>query len=235
MTGGCQCSERGERICSAPRYSAAARLARWILSPSALLTAIMSASSTRPFLMPCNSSPAPGSISARKKSVMSQTAVSDCPMPTVSTSTTSKEAASHKRPGGGRGRDIGTVGGRKPRHPRLVAEDRATGAGGGGIHRKDRDLVATFDQEHPESVDGGGFADPGRAGNADANRVAGLCQQRLHQLARRGLMIASPAFDQRDRPRQRRAVAGAEVFCQCVDVEGQIVRQVHALVYNGGA
>jgi len=45
--------------------------------------------------MPCNSSPAPGSIKARKKSVMSQTAVSDWPMPTVSTSTTSKPAASH--------------------------------------------------------------------------------------------------------------------------------------------
>ncbi|MGY3360425.1 hypothetical protein ACVWZK_007088 [Bradyrhizobium sp. GM0.4] len=45
--------------------------------------------------MPCNSSPPPGSIKARKKSVMSQTAVSDWPMPTVSTSTTSKPAASH--------------------------------------------------------------------------------------------------------------------------------------------
>ena len=44
--------------------------------------------------MPCNSSPAPGSISTRKKSVMSATTVSDCPMPTVSTSTTSKPAAS---------------------------------------------------------------------------------------------------------------------------------------------
>ena len=37
---------------------------------------------------------APASISTRKKSVMSATAVSDWPMPTVSTSTTSKPAAS---------------------------------------------------------------------------------------------------------------------------------------------
>ena len=32
-------------------------------------------------------------------------------------------------------------------------------------------------------------------------------QQRLHQFARRGLMIGAPALDQRDRARQRRAVA----------------------------
>jgi hypothetical protein len=37
--------------------------------------------------------------------------------------------------------------------------------------------------------------------------AAGIGQQRLDQIARRGLMIAAPAFDQRDRPRQRRAVA----------------------------
>jgi hypothetical protein len=32
-------------------------------------------------------------------------------------------------------------------------------------------------------------------------------------------VIGAAAFDQRDRPRQRRAVACAEVFCQLVDVE----------------
>ena len=69
-TGGVQFGERGLRMCRAARYSAAAAAARLTLSPSALLTAIRSASSTRPFLMPCNSSPAPGSIKARKKSVM---------------------------------------------------------------------------------------------------------------------------------------------------------------------
>ncbi len=46
--------------------------------------------------MPCNSSPAPASISKRKKSTIECTAVSDCPTPTVSTKMTSNPAASHK-------------------------------------------------------------------------------------------------------------------------------------------
>ena len=79
----------------AARYSAAPARARSAPSPSALLTAIMSASSTMPFLMPCSSSPAPGSIRTRKKSVRSATAISDCPTPIVSTRTMSKPAASH--------------------------------------------------------------------------------------------------------------------------------------------
>jgi hypothetical protein len=49
-----------------------------------------------PFLMPCNSSPAPGSIRTRKKSVRSATAVSDWPTPIVSTRMTSNPAASHR-------------------------------------------------------------------------------------------------------------------------------------------
>jgi len=79
--------------------------------------------------------------------------------------------------------------------------------------------VATLDQEHPERVDGGGFADAGRTRDADADRLAGVGQQRLHQLARRRLMIAAPAFNQRDRPRQRRAAAGAEVVGEGFDVD----------------
>jgi hypothetical protein len=42
-----------------------------------------------PFLMPCSSSPAPASMSTRKKSTIEATAYSDWPTPTVSTSTTS--------------------------------------------------------------------------------------------------------------------------------------------------
>ena len=57
------------------------------LSPSALLIAMPSIISMMPRLIPCNSSPAPASISSRKKSVIERTAVSDCPTPTVSTST----------------------------------------------------------------------------------------------------------------------------------------------------
>jgi hypothetical protein len=76
MTGGVQFGEAGARMRNALLYSAAAWRAR-AGSTSALLTATISASSMTPFLTPCNSSPAPGSASTRKKSVMSATAVSD--------------------------------------------------------------------------------------------------------------------------------------------------------------
>src|ERR1700734_1640306 len=95
-TGGDQFGERGLRICSAALYSAPASLARGRLSPSALLTAIMSASSTTPFLSACNSSPAPGIASTRKKSVISATAISDWPTPTVSTKMTVVSWAYHE-------------------------------------------------------------------------------------------------------------------------------------------
>ena len=47
-----------------------------------------------PRLMPCNSSPAPGSSSRRKKSTMERRVVSLWPTPTLSTRTTSNPAAS---------------------------------------------------------------------------------------------------------------------------------------------
>src|SRR6202012_5471237 len=49
ITGGDQFGERGDRMCNAAPYCDAASLARIKLSPSALLTAIMSASSAPPF------------------------------------------------------------------------------------------------------------------------------------------------------------------------------------------
>src|ERR1700736_4766060 len=45
-------------------------------------------------------------------------------------------------------------------------------------------------------------------------------------------MVAAPAFDERDRARQRGAVAGAEVLCQRGDVDGRAFRQTHALAYG---
>ena len=50
-----------------------------------------------PFLIPCNSSPAPAIISSRKKSTIERTVVSLWPTPTVSTRITSKPAASQTR------------------------------------------------------------------------------------------------------------------------------------------
>ena len=68
--------------------------ARLRLSPSALLTTIASASSITPFLMPCNSSPAPVSTMSIKKSTIERTVTSLCPTPTVSTRIISYPAAS---------------------------------------------------------------------------------------------------------------------------------------------
>ena len=71
-----------------PARAAAARAARscW---PSALFTAMTSASSRMPFLIPCSWSPVRAIVSSRNVSTIPATATSDWPTPTVSTSTTS--------------------------------------------------------------------------------------------------------------------------------------------------
>lgn len=46
-------------------------------------------------------------------------------------------------------------------------------------------------------------------------------------------MVAAPALDQRDRPRQRSAVAGAELLGEGVDVGEAVFGAVMAMVYNG--
>ncbi len=202
-------------MCRAARYSPAASTARLRPSPSDLLTAIMSASSSTPFLMPCNSSPAPGSISTRKKSVMSATAVSDWPMPTVSTRITSNPAASHSSmvsrvlaatppsvPDDGRWADEGVAFDRQPGHAGLVAEDRAAGARRRWVHRQHRDFVAGGDEIGAQRVDGGGFADARHAGDADPHRRPGEGQERLHQLPRPRLMLGLAALDQGDGARR---------------------------------
>ncbi len=127
-------------------------------------------------MIPCNSSPPPGSISARKKSVMSQTAVSDWPMPTVSTSTTSKPAASHSNmasrvfaatppsvPEDGEGRmkafgwaDRSFIRVLSPRiEPPVRAEEGSTAS--------TATLWPLLDQIHAEHIDGGRLADAGRS------------------------------------------------------------------------
>ena len=80
---------------SALAQSAAARVAASARSPSAFVTSTRSASSMMPRLIPCRSSPPPGDNSSTNRSVMSATATSAWPTPTVSTSTRSKPAASH--------------------------------------------------------------------------------------------------------------------------------------------
>ncbi len=172
--------------------SAAARVA-----PSALFTAITSTSSSKPRLIPCNSSPAPGSIKARKQSVVSATIVSDCPTPTVSISTTSYPAASQTSmlsrvlratppsvPAVGEGRMNAAVLGGQSRHPRFVAEDAAAADAARRIDGQHSDAPPATDKIEPESVDERAFARAGRAGDADADRVARVRKETREQRLR---------------------------------------------------
>ena len=88
-TGGSQPSRRRGDEVQRRRQLLGRALGLDARSPSALLIAITSASSSTPFLIPCRLSPVRASISTRNESTMSATAVSDWPTPTVSTNTTS--------------------------------------------------------------------------------------------------------------------------------------------------
>src|SRR5581483_5848959 len=79
--------------------------------------------------------------------------------------------------------------GREPRHARLVAEDRAAGAGRGRIDGKDSDLVALTGEIGAERVDGGRLARAWRPGDADAHGFAGAREQLLHQLMRSAAVV----------------------------------------------
>ena len=137
-----------------------------------------------PRLMPWSSSPPPGDTSTMKRSTIAATSTSDCPTPTVSTSTTSKPAASQssmrlaRAPGDAAER---AAGGRRAHervrragellHARLVAEDRAAGARARRVDREHRDAVAGVDEVQAERLDERRLARAGRAGDADAHRV----------------------------------------------------------------
>src|SRR5579871_4412812 len=58
-----------------------------------------------------------------------------------------------------------------------------------------------------ERIDGGRFADPGRAGDAEPHRLAGVRQKILHELPRRPPVIGAPALDQRNGARNNSALA----------------------------
>ena len=88
-TGARQYGRIGAIIRSAPDSSRAAARAGRACSPSALLTAMTSAISRMPFLIPCRLSPVRAIVSSRNVSTIAATATSDCPTPTVSTRTMS--------------------------------------------------------------------------------------------------------------------------------------------------
>ena len=95
-------------------------------------------------------------------------------------------------------------------HARLVAQNRAAGARRRRIDRQNRDLVALGSEPGAERVDGGRFADARRAGDADAQRLAGIGEEFLHELSRRELMVRPAALDQGNGARQHCAFAGAD-------------------------
>jgi hypothetical protein len=110
--------------------------------------------------------------------------------------------------------------GRQARHAGLVGKDRAAGAPRRRIDRQHRDLVALPRQHRAERIDGGRFADAGRAGDADAHRLAGRSEQRLRQRRGGAAVIGALALDQRDGARQHGAVAGADALRQALDIRG---------------
>ena len=84
-----------------------------------------------------------------------------------------------ERTGGWRRTDEGVAVGRKPRHARLVPEDRAAGAGRRRVDRQNGDAMAGGGQIRAELVDGGGLAYAGNAGDPDANRISSMRQEPL--------------------------------------------------------
>ena len=80
---------------------------------------------------------------------------------------------------------------RQPRHPGLVAEDGAAGAGGGGVDGEHGHL-SLLGQHGAERVDGGGLAHAGNAGDADAHGLAGAGHQLLKKRPR-GLPVIGAA------------------------------------------
>jgi len=98
----------------------AADLASVSRSPSALFTAITSAISRIPFLMPWSWSPVRAMVKNKKVSTMPATVTSDWPTPTVSTRTTSQPAASSTRSA------CGVDQASPPRCPRLAIDRMKT-------------------------------------------------------------------------------------------------------------
>jgi hypothetical protein len=81
--------------------------------------------------------------------------------------------------------------------------------------------VADAGQMGAEHIDRCRLADAGRAGNADADRVAGCGQEVLDQPGGLAAMIAAPALNERNRACQHGAVAGVNAADKAGDVRGE--------------
>ncbi len=145
---------------------------------------------------------------------------SDCPTPTVSTSTTSKPSrVQHpqrlrRRPGQSTqmtarrhraDEDPGV--GRVVLHPHPVTQQRATGERRRRIDRQYADPLARCPVRRDERRRGGRLAHAGRSGDPDDVRPAGVRRERGHHLAQQRRLV----LDERDEPCDcpRVAVAGS--------------------------
>ncbi len=210
----------GANRCSALRHSWSAMRARW-RSVSALLIAMRSHISITPRFMPCSSSPAFGSSRRRKKSTIPRTVVSDCPTPTVSTSTFEYPAASHSRivsrvrratpprePPEGDGPNERQRIVRERAHARLIAEDASAREAAGGIHREHRHFfVALVREVYSERLDERAFAHSRRTRDAHAHGASRVRQAGVENILRQFRVVGAAALDDCDSSRQRSALA----------------------------
>ena len=83
-----------------------------------------------------------------------------------------------------------------------------------------------LEQVEPERFDERALAHAGRAGDADAQRAARVRHQRVEDLLAALGVIGARALEQRDRARDRAAVARAD---RCANVRSGLLRFAHRL------
>ena len=219
-TGGSQPCGAAATRCSAADSSLAAPSASIARSPSALLIAITSASSSTPFLIPCRLSPVRASISSRNVSTIAgdrglgladadrldeHDVVAGRLEHHDRLARRSRDAA--EPPGARRGADERVVAHGEPRHPRLVAEDAAAGALRGRVDREHGDAVPVADQVHPHRVDERRLAGAGHARDPDPVRRRRRAAAASASSSWATLLVVGPGgLDERDRPPDRRPV-----------------------------
>ncbi len=130
--------------------------------------------------------------------------------------------AAQRRAGGRRADEAARIA-RELRHARLVAQQRAAAALGGGIHREHGEFVAALDHRQAEGLDEGRFADAGRAGYAEPDgALGGTLADTLQEPLRRLAVIRPGRFHQRDRAGERATVAAAQRGGQSGHIDGAL-------------
>ena len=195
------------------------RAARSAPGRSPLLTTTMSATSRRPALMACTSSPISGTSTTTVVSARRATSTSDWPAPTVSTRIGSNPAASSAAAASQVvGRQAAELAARRHRahedvavgrvihHPDAVAEDRAARVRRRRVHGQDADPPAPRTPLADEPVDERRLAAPRGPGDADDVGAMSGREQLRKKLPGRWIAVLDP----RQQPGQRPALAGRQ-------------------------